>query len=92
MKRKTFLGSKYQNKNGREYEVLQYLEFNDIDKKYYKNTNINYMLTLFQVPYEESYVVASFVGEHEWGSGAYFTDLTSAIEFYNARVKEYVGN
>lgn len=86
---KTVLGSIFHNKNGLNYEVLQVLDFNDVDKEYYKNSWQKYRVALLQVPFRKSYVVAEYLGEEDWGSGYYTEDIDKAIEKYNSIATNY---
>ena len=82
---------KLYNSNGTTYEVLQTLDFNSKDKEYFKDSQQEYRLALLQVAHSHVYVVASFVGETSWGSGAYFSDLKQAVIYYNEQLKIYLG-
>lgn len=85
----TLLGSRFKNDNGHEYEVIQVLDFNDKDKEYYKNSWQKYRVALLQVPYQNEFIVASYLGEHSWGYGYYSDDLEDAVKYYNKIVKDY---
>ena len=79
----------FQNDNGRTYTVLATLEFNNSDKQEYANSWQNVRAMLLQNDRNHEYVVAQYVGEHSWGFGSYFEELSDATETYTEVVKRY---
>ena len=79
------------NDNGNDYKYISVLEFNNIDKEYYKNSWQKHAVALLEQVNGnyEKYVVARYVGETSWGYGSYFENLDDAIKYYNLKVKEY---
>ena len=77
------------NSNGIDYQVLDLVEFNEVDSDYYKNSWQKFMYGLLKSSRE--YVVADMVGETEWGQGHYFDDEESAREYFEQKRKDYRG-
>ena len=80
----------FQNDNGRNYDVLATLEFNNSDSQEYANSWQNTRAMLLQDQRNHEYVVAQYVGEHSWGFGAYFDELADATEKYNDVMSRYL--
>ena len=78
----------FKNDNGRTYTVIAELEFNAIDKEYYKNSWQQKRAMLLEDDHE--YVVAQYVGENSWGYGYYADSLEDATKKFNEIVAEYM--
>ena len=79
------------NNNGIDYKILSLIPFNEVDKEYYKDSWQKYRFGLLQheiSPMISKFIVASMVGENEWGNGWYFDDLEPAKEFLAQKVRE----
>ena len=81
--------NQFHNKNGQDFEILRIENFNDIDKEYYKNSWQKHYVALLRNPRQDSYVVASMLGEEEWGNGYYYEDKAQALRKYNSMVADY---
>ena len=79
----------FENDNGRTYTVLATLEFNNSDKQEYSDSWQETRAMLLQDDKNHEYVVAQYVGEHSWGFGSYFEQLSDATEKYIEVVKRY---
>ena len=80
---------KFLNSNGKVYDVLAIQELTEADKEYYKNSWQKHRVALMKN--NNTYVVASYVGETSWGSGYYTEDKKQALKEYNRIVEEYLG-
>lgn len=78
----------FKNNNGRTYKVLRVQTFHEADKEYYKNSWQKYRVALLKGDTE--YVVASYLGEHEWGNGYYTEDEKDAVAEYDRVVEQYL--
>ena len=79
----------FENDNGRTYTVLATLEFNNSDKQEYANSWQETRAMLLEDTNKHEYVVAQYVGEHSWGFGSYFEQLSDATEKYTEVVARY---
>lgn len=79
----------FHNNNGRTYRILAVTNFNEVDKEYYKNSWQKCYLALLQSEGGE-YVVATLLGDTEWGSGYYTDGIKDAVEYYNKQQKNYL--
>ena len=77
------------NDNGRTYEVLEVVEYNAVDKEYYKNSWQKKALALVTSS-PENFAVVRHLGETSWGSGTYYSHKKDAVEDYTERVKKYL--
>ena len=80
------------NNNGIDYRILKLIPFNNSDKDYYKDSWQKYRFGLLQheiSPTLSRFIVASMVGENEWGNGSYFDDLEPAKDYLEKLEKEY---
>ena len=81
----------FMNNNGRTYDILEVLNFNETDKKYYENSWQQTRAMLLRDTNSGEFVVAQYVGEHEWGFGYYTDNIHDADNKYNEIVREYIG-
>ena len=82
----------FKNSNGLTYEVLKLVPFTSQDKEYYKNSWQKQRYGLFKhtvSPKENTFIVASMVGDNSWGSGYYFQDLPQAEKFFQELEDKY---
>ena len=79
----------FKNDNGRVYNVLATLEFNNSDKKQYANSWQNTRAMLLEDTNKQEYVVAQYVGEDSWGFGSYYDNLKDANEKYTEVMNRY---
>ena len=89
--RNNIMALEFKNENGREYTVLNIEPFNEADKEYYKNSWQQYRVALLEDKNTQEYVVASFLGNADWGSGYYVEDREQAEEEFNRIVENYRG-
>lgn len=78
----------FHNDNGQDFNVLEVLEFNAVDKEYYKNSWQKCRAMLLER--NQEYVVASFVGETSWGYGYYADGIKDAQQKFNEISAEYI--
>ena len=82
--------NKFQNQNGRSYKVLAVTNFNDTDREYYKNSWQQYYVALLQCESTGEYVVATLLGDTDWGSGYYADGVKDAVRQYAKVSSEYL--
>ena len=79
----------FENNNGRTYNVLAVLEFNEQDKKEYADSWQETRAMLLQDTGNGEYVVGQYVGQGSWAFGSYFDELSDATEKFNEVVTRY---
>ena len=78
----------FHNSNGLDFNIIAILEFNDIDKEYYRNSWQKHRAMLLER--NQEYVVATYVGENSWGNGYYADGIKDAYRKFNSITEEYL--
>ena len=81
---------KFYNQNGRTYTILATTNFNAVDREYYKNSWQKCYVALLQSDLTGEYVVATLLGDTEWGSGYYADGIKDAVAQYTKVTEEYL--
>ena len=80
----------FKNSNGKSYKVLATTNFNDRDTEYYKDSWQKCYVALLQCESTGEYVVATLLGDTDWGSGYYADGRKDAIKEYTKVSSEYL--